>query len=62
MSSAMQISIRGKCTTCGRVYEMTPEQRREAREFGCAMSPCCMAPAIVSRVEVKPEKAPGQRR
>lgn len=41
-----------KCTTCKKVYEMTPAQRAEAREMGCAFSPCCHAVAAVERAIV----------
>lgn len=52
----VRLIMRAKCTTCGRVYEHTPELQREAREFGCAMSPCHMAVATVERVELKTAK------
>lgn len=48
---ADDLVMHAKCTTCKKVYKMTPEQRTEAREFGCAFSPCCHAVATIERVE-----------
>ena len=51
-----RVAMRAKCTNCGRVYDMTAELLKDAREFGGAMSPCCMAVAIVTRVDVQTVK------
>lgn len=47
------VELRGKCTSCKKSYTLTVEQQREAREIGCAFSPCCQAVATVTTVTVK---------
>jgi hypothetical protein len=46
----------GKCTTCQKTYELTPEQQREAQEMGCAFSPCHSAIATIERVAVRAQR------
>jgi hypothetical protein len=48
---ADDLVLHAKCTTCKKVYRMTQEQRAEARDFGCAFSPCCHAVATIERAE-----------
>lgn len=55
------VTLRAKCTTCGKFYDMTEVHRREAEAIGCAFSPCCFAVAIVTRVEVKQPTKRGAR-
>lgn len=48
-----RVVLFGKCTTCKKTWEMTPAQRDEARDIGCAFSPCCHAVATVDFAVVK---------
>lgn len=46
------VKLTGKCTTCKKKYELTPDQERAASAFGCAFSPCCNAVATIERVQL----------
>jgi hypothetical protein len=50
------LELRAKCTTCKTTYTMTEAQRAEAREMGCAFSPCCGAVATVEMAAVRTGK------
>lgn len=50
------VTMRARCTTCGRNYDHTPQMQKDAREFGCAISPCCQAVAVITRVSVNQSK------
>lgn len=43
-------AMKARCTTCKKVYTPTPKEIEEARDFGCLMNSCCMAPATVEQV------------
>lgn len=47
------VKFKAKCTICKKVYAMTEQQQTKARDFGCAMSPCCMAPATIEQVKTR---------
>lgn len=53
MSKQVDVKFTGKCTSCRKTFEVTPDQLQAARELGCVMSPCCQDVATVERVEVK---------
>lgn len=46
------LKLIGKCTTCKKTYELTQAQMDEAREMGCAFSPCHGAVATIEKAEV----------
>ena len=46
------MTITARCTCCRKVFEMSPSERREAQDIGCAISRCCFAVAIVRTVRV----------
>lgn len=52
------VQFRGKCTTCQKTFAATEEDVRAAQVNGCLMSPCCMSPATVTKVSLKPQKIP----
>ncbi len=49
----MKVKFKAKCTSCRKTYEPSDHEVEEAKSFGCLMSPCCMAPAIVEKVSAK---------
>jgi hypothetical protein len=49
----MSVEMKAKCTTCKKTFVMTPAGMEEARDIGCAFSPCCGAVATVEAVTVK---------
>lgn len=52
LSTDNRVEMKARCTTCRKVYTMTSDQMREAREMGVPFSPCCHAVATVERAEV----------
>lgn len=58
----MSVELKAKCTSCGGTYVMSQAQSDEARDFGCAMSPCCGAVATVQRVTLTVPVKKAQRR
>lgn len=50
----------GKCTTCKKLFELTEQQRTEARDLGCAFSPCCFAVATIESVRAAIAAAEGR--
>jgi hypothetical protein len=49
----MSVEMQGRCTTCRKLFDVTPLLADEAKDFGCLFSPCCQAVATVERVTVK---------
>jgi len=47
------VEMRARCTSCRTVWTMNNVQKLEAKDCGCAMSPCCMAPATIESVKTK---------
>lgn len=47
------MKLKVRCTTCKKTYVPTDREMEEARDFGCFMSPCCMAPATVEGASSK---------
>jgi hypothetical protein len=59
----MSVKMQGRCTTCRKLFDVTPLLADEAKDFGCLFSPCCQAVATVERVTVKqPRTKPQLRR
>lgn len=52
-AAEQHVEMKARCTTCSKVYTMTPEQMREAREMGVPFSPCCVAVATVESVKAR---------
>lgn len=48
-----QIKLTARCTTCKRTHEMSAQQISEARDVGCAFSPCCQSVATIERVDLR---------
>jgi hypothetical protein len=57
MSGYSLIELKARCTSCRKVYRVTKKQMKEARAFGCMMSPCCTAPATPEEVKAERKKA-----
>jgi hypothetical protein len=51
------VEITAKCTSCRKVFVMTPAAMDEAKALGCAFSPCCYAPATVEHIATKLARA-----
>lgn len=49
----MNPGIKARCTSCRKVFTMTPGLLEEAKANGCAFSPCCYAPATVEHVTTR---------
>ena len=49
----MEVEFTGKCISCRKKFEITPALMMEAKEVGCAISPCCGFPSTLERVTVK---------
>lgn len=59
MISGSRVRIQAKCTTCQGTWTMTEAQQQQAREFGCPMSPCCMAVSTIVSIQtnrLKPKR------
>jgi hypothetical protein len=51
------LKLTGRCTSCQKAYELTTAQMDEAREMGCAFSPCHGAVATIERADAHYESA-----
>lgn len=56
----MNPTIKARCTTCRKLFEMTPALLADAKSNGCAFSPCCYAVATVEHVTTRLRKAHSQ--
>lgn len=58
----IHVPMKGRCTTCRKVFDLTPAIQLEASKIGCAFSPCCNAVATVKSVSVKQPQFRTRRR
>jgi len=42
-----------KCIACGKLFDLTLDQVEEAKDVGCAISPCCNFPSTVESAAYK---------
>jgi hypothetical protein len=47
------MTMTARCISCKQLWVMTPEQIRDAQQFGVPWSPCCNTIAVVDRVEAR---------
>jgi hypothetical protein len=49
----MRVSvIKARCIACGKRWEVSVNDKREAQAAGCVISPCCNFPSTVESVKV----------
>jgi hypothetical protein len=49
----MSVELKARCTTCKKVFTMSAAGMDEARQMGCAFSPCCQAVSTVQSATLK---------
>jgi hypothetical protein len=52
----VSVAFTCKCINCGKRFELTELQAKEAEGFGIAFSPCCGFPSTVEMAEVRRAK------
>lgn len=57
-TKVMQLQLEARCTSCRRKFVVSDQERREARDIGCFISPCCFAVATVHSATLKRVKVP----
>jgi hypothetical protein len=51
--NSSEVTFKAKCTTCKKVWTLTPLEVLQAKAMGVPFSPCCYAVATVTEVKVR---------